>query len=230
VLNLEHRLEEVRRKIAQACRKSGRDPQEIDLVVVTKAIELEQLDTVYQLGVRDFGENRVQELLAKREQSPRDIRWHFIGHLQTNKVKKLIGQTALIHSIDRLELARKIQEEADRQGLTAAGLVQVNVSREAAKQGFDPESVFAAVGQMASFDRLNLCGLMTIGPHVENPDAIRASFRMLATLKTGLQERFPGMSWRYLSMGMSSDYEIAVEEGANVLRIGTAIFGSPEPE
>ncbi len=222
---IRERLEEIRGRIRAASERAKRSPEEIELVLVTKAVDPEEIKLAYGLGVRDFGENRVQEFLMKKEQLPADIRWHFIGHLQTNKVKKLLGQAALIQSLDRLELAREIQKEAQKQNQTVDVLLEVHISSEESKFGFEPDSVSAAVSEIRGFNRLKLRGLMGIGPHTRDEEAVRQSFRSLARLRDRLRDDFPETNWHYLSMGMSSDFELAVEEGANLLRIGSAVFG-----
>ncbi len=222
---VEHRLHVVTKRIHDACRRVGRDPAGIELVLVTKAVDPGRIELAYQLGVRDFGENRAQELVAKQEYLPQDIRWHFIGHLQTNKVKFLIGQVSLIHSCDRLDLAKELHKQAKKKDLVVNVLIQINASCEKTKYGFSPEEGEQIISEIAAFDRLNVCGLMTIGPHTQDQERIRNSFRSLRVLRDRLREQFPKLAWRYLSMGMSSDFELAIEEGANLLRIGTAVFG-----
>ena len=220
------RLEEIKSRIRHASGRSKRNPSEIEWVLVTKEVEPSRIKEAYDLGVRDFGENKVQELLSKRPVLAPDIRWHFIGHLQTNKVKFLVGEVVLIHSLDRMELAQAIQKEAEKNSKTQSVLIQVNASGENTKFGFKPEGVEEAVSQMlVSCDRLCLLGLMTIGPNTSDQVKVRASFHQLYELRENLKRRFTQCNWRYLSMGMSADFEIAVEEGANLLRLGTAVFG-----
>lgn len=153
------------------------------------------------------------------------IRWHFVGHLQTNKVKFLVGETALIHSLDRLELAGEIQKQAEKKGLTVPALIQVNTTAEATKSGFPPHGAEIYYEKLKKLDRIRIRGLMTIGPFTTDEGAIRASFQKLRSLQEELKRNFPGDDLRELSMGMSSDFEIAVEEGATLLRVGTAVFG-----
>lgn len=219
------RIREIKERIRAACERAGRSPEEIELVLVTKSVDPENIKLAYGLGFRDFGENRVQEFLEKKEQLPADIRWHFIGHLQTNKVKKILGQAVLIQSLDRLELAQELQKEAQKQNKTVDILLEVNISSEETKHGFKPGSVSAAVSEISRLDRLKPRGLMGIGPNTRDEEAIRRSFRLLAGLRTQLKDHFSGLDWHYLSMGMSSDFELAIEEGANLLRIGSAVFG-----
>ena len=215
----------VTERIRARAERAGCDPEAIRLVLVTKEVGLDRIRQAYDLGMRDFGENRVQDLTAKAEQLPGDIRWHFIGHLQTNKVKHLIGHTAMIHSCDRLELARELQKQAERLNQAVEILIQVNASGETTKHGFSPKGLEEPISEICGFSRLKLCGLMTIGPNTQDEANVGASFHLLKTLREQLNRQFSDHSWQYLSMGMSSDFEIAIEEGANLLRIGSAVFG-----
>ena len=224
------RLRNVRERIHAACRRSGREVEEVDLVLVTKDVSTEDIRNAHELGVRDFGENKAQEFTAKKAALPTDIRWHFIGHLQTNKVKSVVGQVSLIHSCDRLELARELNQQAEKIGRQTDVLIQVTASREASKHGFDSDQVNEAIPEILNLNRLRVRGLMTIGPFTEEEHEIRQSFRTLRLLRDRMKESYPGHDWRYLSMGMSSDFEIAIEEGANLLRIGTAVFGQRKIE
>ena len=226
---MKRRLEELKERICSACERSKRNPDGVQLVLVTKEVSVERIKEAYDLGMRDFGENRVQELVEKQRQLPQDVRWHFIGHLQTNKVKAVVGNVVLIHSLDRLRLADEIQKQAVKNKQTQAVLIQVNVAREGTKYGFDPKAVEEAVSYITSdCDRLNLCGLMAIGPNTEDSKRIHSSFHELFILRDQLRKRFPRSDWEYLSMGMSADFELAIEEGANMLRLGSAVFGPRE--
>jgi len=218
-------LEHVHARIAAACERSGRPTSDVTLILVTKWVESERINQVYQLGQRDFGENRVQELDRKRHELPEDIRWHFIGHLQTNKVKSVVGEVALLHSCDRLDLAKTLQKQAEKKNTTIELLMQVNTSGEASKYGFSSKEAQAAVSELICYDRLKVRGLMTIGPFTENKEQIRTSFRALRQLRDRLQDEYTQVDWHTLSMGMSSDFEIAIEEGSNFVRVGTAVFG-----
>ena len=219
-------LKQVRERIAEACKRSGRNVSEVAFVLVTKEVEVTRIQEAYELGVRDFGENRVQQLVAKKSQLAADIRWHMIGHLQTNKVKPVVGEVVLIHSLDRLSLAMELQKQAEKQDREIPVLAQVNFSAEETKSGFEPEEAEACLSQVIrSCNRLNFQGLMTIGPNTREEGPIRSSFSKLRELQGIMRKQFPQFDWHYLSMGMSLGFEIAVEEGANLLRIGTAIFG-----
>lgn len=188
-------------------------PANVSLIVVSKTASVEAIRQVYDLGCLDFGENRVQDALAKRDVLPKDIRWHFIGTLQKNKVKKVVGHFALIHSVDSVELA----EEISKHKVPTDILLQVNTSGEASKQGFTPDDLVKNLSSIQQLPYITVKGLMTMAPLTEDKEVIRKCFRDLRILRDrfGLQE---------LSMGMSHDYQIAIEEGATMVRIGTAIF------
>jgi hypothetical protein len=221
------RYARLRERIAEAARRAGRDPGEILVVGVTKTFPPATIEAAYEAGLRHFGENRVQELLAKQpEVSHPDIVWHLVGHLQTNKVNKVIGRIHLLQSLDRPELAEALQKRL-RDPLDC--LVEVNTSGEPSKFGLPPDELPAFLDRLTGLDRLRIRGLMTVGPLTEDRDAIRRAFRKLAELfrREAAAER-PQQDFRWLSMGMSADFEIAIEEGANMIRVGTALFG-PRP-
>ncbi|OGW82352.1 MAG: YggS family pyridoxal phosphate enzyme [Omnitrophica bacterium RIFCSPLOWO2_12_FULL_44_17] len=223
---ISERVQAVQDRIKQACERSGREEKDVQVVLVSKLISPEKIMQAYQAGIRDFGENRVQEWQGKKDNLPADIRWHLIGHLQTNKAKYIVGQVALIHSLDRLALAEEIEKLAARRNLTVDCLIQVNVSREETKSGVEISEVDALVEFVEKqCPHIRIKGLMTVGPNTREIERIRECFRMLCLLRDRLKMCFSAVDWHYLSMGMSADYEIAVEEGANLLRIGTAVFG-----
>ncbi len=222
---LDLQLHAVCDRIDEACKRVGRESSEIELVLVTKAVETARIQAAYDLGHRSFGENKVQELIEKKVVLPNDIKWHFIGHLQTNKAKSLVKQVVLIHSCDRIELAQELAKQAEKAGETFDVLLQVNASGESTKHGFRPELTEQAVAQMKSLSQLKIRGLMTIGPNTQDEKQIRLAFSKLRNLQIHFKKQFPDLDWHYLSMGMSSDFEYAIEEGANLLRIGTAVFG-----
>ncbi len=222
---VERELRAVYDRIGVACKKSGRSSDEIELVLVTKEVDLERIQEAYRLGHRLFGENKVQEFTAKKTFLPSDIQWHFIGNLQTNKVKFLVQEVALIHSCDRMDLALELEKQAELANSQFEILIQVNTSAEPTKHGFDSKAVEWAVSQIKSLKRLNVRGLMTIGPNTQDEKEIRSAFSKLRHVRDELGKHFPKIDWHYLSMGMSSDFEFAIEEGANLLRIGTAVFG-----
>ena len=219
-------IQNLKQEIRAVAEKKGHEAGSVRLVIVTKTVAPERILEAYQMGERDFGENRVQEWQEKKDALPRDIRWHLIGHLQTNKVKYVVGQVALIHSLDRLELADAIEKQAKARGIAAVPcLVQVNMSGEESKFGLEPAAVEAFVRQMAARPSVKLLGIMSIGPLTEEEGRIRDCFRKTRELFDALKMTFPQLSWDILSMGMSSDYRIAIEEGANMLRIGSLVFG-----
>ena len=210
-------LEQVRRRIAAAARSKGRDPAGVRLIAVTKGVPVERIREAIACGVREIGENRVQE--AKEKQAPigRQVRWHLIGHLQRNKVKPAVELFDWIHSVDSLELVEALKRCGGERKLEV--LVQVNVSGEAAKHGCGPEEVKKLAEAVLKSGNLKLSGLMTMAPFSDDPESARPVFRQLRQLRDGID---PSLD---LSMGMSHDFEVAVEEGATMVRVGTAIFG-----
>lgn len=211
-------LERVRERIEAACQRAGRESSDVTLIGVTKTVGVEAVVEAYEAGLRDFGENRVQEALAKMEavrQLGFEARWHMIGHLQTNKVKIAAGRFGIIHSVDSVRLAREISRRYES---LVPVLLEVNVAQDAAKFGFAPEEVAAALREIAVLPHLDARGLMTIAPQTNNPEDTRPTFRRLRALRDEL-------ALEELSMGMSGDFEVAIEEGATMIRVGTAIFG-----
>jgi len=224
-LSVLENLYRVRERVNAAARRAGRRPEEIKLVAVTKTVPPETMKEAIKGGVSSFGENRVQELLQKYQDFPPGVEWHLIGHLQTNKVKKIIGKVALIHSLDSWRLAEEISRAAGESGTVANVLVQVNVAGEQTKYGLLPPEVADFVGDAACLPGLAVRGLMTIAPWTSNPEEVRPVFRQLKELAGRIGNSAAGATMEYLSMGMTGDFEVAVEEGSNILRIGTAIFG-----
>lgn len=220
------RYQRLREQIAQAARRAGRSPEEIQLVAISKTVAPDRVREAWEAGQRCFGENRAQELSAKtRALSDLHIEWHFVGYLQTNKVRLVVPTSALIHSVDRFELAAKIDRRlpADRQQPI---LVQVNTTGEETKAGVRSDRLAPLLDRIAELPGLRVDGLMTIGPLTDDRDQIRAAFRSLRkTLERERQRLRPRAPLRHLSMGMSGDFEIAIEEGATIVRIGTSIFG-----
>lgn len=212
-------------RVQKALKRSGRSQDSVRILPVTKTISPQIIQEAYQAGERAFGESRVQELLEKKPQLPLDIQWHFIGNLQTNKAKFIVGEVDLIHSLGSIRLGEALQQEAEKRGERVSCLVQVNVSQDPAKRGFQPDEVEASLDGLQQFRQLDLKGLMTIGPLTEDVTAVRDSFRGLRELREKVKNRFPAGSFRELSMGMSGDFEIAIEEGATIIRIGTLLFG-----
>ena len=224
---LETQLKEVEAKIQAACDRAGRKREEVTLIAVSKTKPIEMLQEAYDLGVRVFGENKVQEITAKYDALPDDIHWHMIGHLQTNKVKYIIDKVDLIHSVDSFKLAETIEKEAAKHNLTANILIEVNVAGELNKFGFKPEEVEAFVRAISGFSGIRVRGLMTSAPYVENPEDNRCYFRQLKQLCVDINAKnIDNINMDVLSMGMTNDYMVAIEEGATHIRVGTAIFGA----
>lgn len=216
----------VQNNIIQSCRKADRNCDEVTLIAVSKTKPVEMLQEIYEHGCRDFGENKVQELVDKYETLPKDIRWHMIGHLQRNKVKYIVDKVALIHSVDSVRLAEEIQKEAIKKNVHVDILIEVNVAKEATKFGLNVEETTEMIRQIASLDHVHIKGLMTIAPYVDNPELNRQYFVKLKQLSVDImQKNIDNVTMNVLSMGMTGDYEVAVEEGATLVRVGTGIFG-----
>ena len=224
---LKDQLQEVEKRIQAACDRAGRKREEVTLITVSKTKPVETLQEAYDLGVRIFGENKVQELTAKYEALPKDIHWHMIGHLQTNKVKYIIDKAELIHSVDSLKLAETIEKEAAKHDLIADILVEVNVAEEESKFGMKMEEVIPFVEKVSAFPHVRVRGLMTIAPFVEDPEENRSIFADLHKLYIDIKKKnHDNDTVSVLSMGMTNDYEVAIEEGATMVRVGTGIFGA----
>ncbi len=219
-------LEIVEQRIAQACRRAGRDRSEVQLIAVSKTKPVEMLEEAYAVGIRDFGENKPQEIKDKYPQLPSDIKWHMIGHLQRNKIKYIIDKVCLIHSVDSIRLAEAIDEEARKHGIIMPVLIEVNVADEESKFGLRPEAAEEFIRQICHFSNIHIEGLMTIAPFTDNPEDNRVFFRDLKNLFVDIKAKnIDNVDMRNLSMGMTGDYEVAIEEGATYVRVGTGIFG-----
>ena len=219
-------LEEVQSRIAAACPRSGRSLQEITLIAVSKTKPVSLLQEAYEYGCRHFGENKVQELTQKDEQLPRDIQWHMIGHLQRNKVKYVVGRACLIHGVDSLRLAEEINKESLKKNLISSILIEVNMAKEESKFGVAKEDALELIKEIAKLPAVQVRGLMTIAPYVEDPEKNRQYFAGLRYLSVDIMEKnIDNVSMDILSMGMTGDYEVAIEEGATCIRVGTGIFG-----
>lgn len=223
---LKENLTKVEENIQKACDKAGRKRSEVTLIAVSKTKPVEMLLEIYDEGIREFGENKVQEMCEKMELMPQDIKWNMIGHLQTNKVKYIIGKTSLIHSVDSLKLAEEIQKQAVKHDVTADILVEVNIANEESKFGISKDETIQMVRDIAKLDHLKIKGLMTIAPFVENPEDNRLYFREIKQLSVDINnQNIDNVSMDVLSMGMTGDYMVAIEEGATMVRVGTGIFG-----
>jgi len=223
---IKRNLETVMERIERAAQRSGRNAKDIKLIAVTKTVEPERILRIIDEGILDLGENRVQELTKKYDKINRECNWHLIGHLQTNKVKYILDKVKLIHSVDRIELAQEINKRAQRHGITIDVLVQVNVSGEESKFGVSLEGAQELVEKINHLSHLKTRGFMTIAPFAEDPERIRYVFSKLRDFSIDIRkEKLDNRSMDILSMGMSNDFEVAIEEGSNMVRIGTALFG-----
>ena len=219
-------IESVEERISGACRRVGRDRSEVNLICVTKTKPEEMLREAYEAGQRDFGENKVQEIVRKKPALPDDIRWHMIGHLQRNKVKQLIGQTVMIHSVDSFRLAEAISAEAVKAGIVIPVLIEVNMADEETKFGVSPGEALQLITDASELKGIKIEGLMTIAPYTEDPESNRPYFAGLRELAVDIgQKCIDNVSMGVLSMGMTGDFEVAIEEGATHIRVGTGIFG-----
>ena len=220
-------LNDVEKRIQAACDRSGRKREEVLLVAVSKTKPVEMLQEAYDAGSRDFGENKPQEIKEKYPQLPEDIRWHMIGHLQRNKIKYIIDKVCMIHSVDSLRLAEAIDEEAKKHDLVMPVLIEVNVAEEESKFGVRLDEAESLIRQISELSNIQVQGLMTIAPFTENAEDNRIYFRKLRNLYVDIKDKnIDNVNMCNLSMGMTGDYEVAVEEGATMVRVGTGIFGA----
>lgn len=219
-------LEQVRKNIEEACRAVGRDPSEVTLIAVSKTKPVPLLREAYDAGARCFGENKVQEIMDKYPQLPEDIQWHMIGHLQRNKVKYIVDKAAMIHSVDSLRLAEAIEQEAAKHEVQVPILLEVNVAEEESKFGLKMDEVLPLIETVSGFPHIRILGLMTIAPYVEDPEENRDIFRQLKKLSVDIEAKnINNVNMSVLSMGMTGDYQVAVQEGSTMVRVGTGIFG-----
>ena len=220
-------LEHVSERIEAACQRASRDPKEVTLVAVSKTKPLEDIETLLAAGQVEYGENYVQELCDKFEHISRPVHWHMIGHLQSNKVKYIVDKVSLIHSVDSLHLAARIEKEAAKRNLVSEILIQVNIAHEDSKFGLDADEVIHLIREISKFPHVHIAGLMASAPYVENAEENRCYFRKLHDLFIDIREKnIDNVDMSILSMGMTNDYEVAIEEGATMVRVGTAIFGA----
>ena len=212
--------------IEKSAKISGRKADDITLVAVTKTVEAARIQQAYDAGIKIYGENRVQEYLEKKEKLPADVQWHIIGRLQTNKVKYIINNVKLIHSVDRVELAQEIQKQCEKHNCFMNVLLEVNTGEEDTKAGFDTCDIFKEAEKISRFNRLKVNGIMTVAPFTDDESLLRKVFSKTKYIYDKLSsEKFGNFDFKYLSMGMSGDYTLAIEEGANMVRVGSAIFG-----
>ena len=223
---IKENLELVRQNIKNACEKAGRRPDEVTLIAVSKTKPVSMIKEAYSAGSREFGENKVQEIMDKYPQLPSDIHWHMIGHLQRNKVKYIIDKATLIHSVDSLRLAEEISSQAEKKQVTANILIEINIAHEESKFGISREEAIQLVKNIAKLPHISVKGLMTIAPFVTNPEDNRKYFRQIRELSVDIaKENIDNVTMSILSMGMTGDYMVAIEEGATMVRVGTGIFG-----
>ena len=223
---IQDNIRRVEENIRAACERSGRNPEDVKLIAVSKTKPVSMLEEAYAYGCRDFGENKVQELVDKYEKLPKDIRWHMIGHLQRNKVKYIVDKVYLIHSVDSLKLAQEISKEAVKKNVTVSILIEVNVAEEESKFGTTSEEACNMAEEIAGLPGIQIKGLMTIAPYVENAEENRQYFEKLRQIYVDIiQKNLDNVCMKMLSMGMTGDYQVAVEEGATYVRVGTGIFG-----
>ena len=223
---LKENLQSVEENIKKSCEKAGRKREDVTLIAVSKTKPVEMLQEIYDQNIRNFGENKVQEMCDKMEVLPKDIKWHMIGHLQTNKIKYIIGKTELIHSVDSLHLAQEISKQAVKHDVQTDILIEINIANEQTKFGIDAGDTIQLVREIAALPNIHIKGLMTIAPFVENPEDNRLYFRRIHQLSVDItKENIDNVNMDILSMGMTGDYMVAIEEGATMVRVGPGIFG-----
>ncbi|NLW39752.1 MAG: YggS family pyridoxal phosphate-dependent enzyme [Tissierellia bacterium] len=225
-ISIRDNLLDIEEKINKALIRAGREGEKVHLIAVTKTVDVDRINEAIRLGITDIGENRVQELVKKYDIINDKVKYHMIGHLQTNKVKYLIDKVSLIHSLDRMSLAKELNKRAQKHGIIIDTLVQVNVADEESKFGLRVEEVIPFIEDVQDYEHIRIKGLMTIAPFVEDKEEVRWVFRRLRQLSEEIKGRgYENVDMEFLSMGMTNDFEVAIEEGSNMIRIGTAIFG-----
>ena len=224
--SIKENLEQVKKNIKAACERSGRDTSSVTLISVSKTKPVSKIKEAIEAGAHIFGENKAQEMRDKSEVLPDNLEWHFIGHLQTNKVKYVVGRAKLIHSVDSLHLAEEINKESIKKNVISDILIEVNVAQEDTKFGVSVENTLSLVEDISKLSNIHVKGLMTIAPYTSNPEENRKFFRKLSELAVDIrQKNIDNIDMGVLSMGMTGDYEVAIEEGATYVRVGTGIFG-----
>ena len=225
--DIKENLANVRKNIEESCKKVGRDVSEVTLITVSKTKPLSDLRIAYEEGSRDFGENKVQELVSKIDEMPSDVKWHLIGHLQRNKVKYIAGKVAMIHSVDSYRLAEEINVQAKKNSCVIPILIEINIAGEDTKFGIKPEEAEELIREISELENVKVSGLMTSAPNVANPEENRAYFKAMKDLFVDISSKnIDNVEMKVLSMGMTNDYTVAVEEGATMIRVGTGIFGA----
>ncbi|HNZ83001.1 MAG TPA: YggS family pyridoxal phosphate-dependent enzyme [Sedimentibacter sp.] len=227
-MSIKENIDSIMKKIDTACKKTGRNPKDITLLAVSKTVESDRAKEAVEAGIKNLGENKVQELVKKYEELKNiNVKWHMIGHLQKNKVKYIIDKNILIHSVESLSLAEEINKRAKNSNLTADVLIELNIGEEESKFGINEENVYDFIRSMEQFENIRVLGLMTVAPFCENPEDVRWVFKTMKNIYSKISiMNLRNTEMKYLSMGMTNDFEIAIEEGSNIIRIGTAIFGA----
>lgn len=226
-ISIENNIIMIKENIAQALKKSKRESEKVELIAVTKTVDIDRINNSIRLGILDIGENKVQELESKYDIIGNEVNYHMIGHLQTNKVRNIIGKTKLIHSLDRISLAKELDKRSKTNNIITEVLLQVNVAEEESKFGLKVNEVLYFIESILEFENIKIRGLMTIAPFTNDEIKLRKVFRTLFNLKDDIISRnYNNLSMDYLSMGMTNDYKIAIEEGSNIVRIGSGIFGN----
>ncbi|HQB63434.1 MAG TPA: YggS family pyridoxal phosphate-dependent enzyme [Sedimentibacter sp.] len=227
-MSIKENIDSIMKKIDTACKKTGRNPKDITLLAVSKTVESDRAKEAVEAGIKNLGENKVQELVKKYEELKNiNVKWHMIGHLQKNKVKYIIDKNILIHSVESLSLAEEINKRAKNSNLTADVLIELNIGEEESKFGINEDNVYDFIRSMEQFENIRVLGLMTVAPFCENPEDVRWVFKTMKNIYSKISiMNLRNTEMKYLSMGMTNDFEIAIEEGSNIIRIGTAIFGA----
>ncbi|WP_461811538.1 YggS family pyridoxal phosphate-dependent enzyme [Faecalimonas sp.] len=224
---LKDNLDYVMKQVKKSCDEKSLNIEDITVIAVSKTKPVEMIEELYNIGCKNFGENKVQELIDKYEVLPKDIQWHMIGHLQRNKVKYIVDKVALIHSVDSLRLAEAIEKEAEKKECIVNILIEVNMAREESKYGVFPEDLEKLLRKINTLSHIRVKGLMTVAPNAKNPEENREIFTKMKNLSVDIKEKnIDNITMSILSMGMSNDYTIAIEEGASMIRVGTSIFGA----
>lgn len=225
-ITIRDNIRRIEENINKALVRSGRENEKVELIAVTKTVDLDKINEAIDAGILNVGENRVQEFEKKYDALKEKVSCHMIGHFQTNKVKYLIGKTKLVHSLDRLSLAKELNKRSKNNDIITEALIQVNIAEEETKFGLKEEEVLPFIEKILEFKNIRVAGLMTIAPYTKDEKELRNVFRSLYKLKENIISRnYENLTMKYLSMGMSNDYEIAIEEGSNMVRIGSKIFG-----
>lgn len=226
-MGIAYNLSQIEEKITLACERAGRSREEVKLIAVSKTKPVEDIQEAIAYGIRSFGENKVQELKEKMEIIGEELDWHLIGHLQTNKVKYIVGKVSLIHSLENMRLAEALDKEAKKRKAIVDVLVEVNVAKEDSKFGIKPEDAEGFIRQVSEFENIRIKGLMTVAPYTDIPEENRKYFKELKKIMVDLNRKnIHNVNMSVLSMGMTGDYEVAIEEGATLVRVGTGIFGN----